>query len=334
MKKTILLAIIVISIATLCSCGNITVKGADGTEYESYQECCAANDYEAAHKYLAKMQDDAWYGAGERKSAKEYVFKHEALFLMSIGDENAKKRIVYLLKEEGNNNNNVSMLIDLAIENDDEVFVKTLGNQYTKEAKSDDLKKLMEYLYSKQNEGNKEYLIGLLGKIGQKELMLDVGFKFHDIGYILNEIDTVKIENEILLDKLVQLNDKKVSDLIIGSLSPYENEIPEKPLRIGKYTSDAWNTGWNEVEKYNKGISRYNKMCNIILNSGITHKNQYIANRSLQKIKENLTFVESAFKGHDKNGNEVHLNTVSINKEDINNAKTKYQEAVRSGAFK
>ena len=45
--------------ATLYGCGNngITVTGGDGKVYESYQECCAANDYEAAHLFLAKIQN-------------------------------------------------------------------------------------------------------------------------------------------------------------------------------------------------------------------------------------------------------------------------------------
>lgn len=37
---------------------DITVKSFDGkTKYKSYQECCASNDYEAAHKYLTEMEN-------------------------------------------------------------------------------------------------------------------------------------------------------------------------------------------------------------------------------------------------------------------------------------
>ena len=127
MKKTLLFAMIGFSVATLCSCGNITVKGADGTEYESYQECCAANDFEAAHLYLTKMQNKEIEGYS---AAKEYVFQKEALYLMSLGDEGAKKRIIYLLKEDGDDKAIISKLMDLAIVNDDAEFVITLINQY------------------------------------------------------------------------------------------------------------------------------------------------------------------------------------------------------------
>ena len=172
-KYLVLVAIIGFSVATLCSCGGkfggsgekgITVKGADGTVYESYQECCAANDYEAAHLFLAKMYDKESYTEDDAV-AKEYVFKKEALFLMSQGDDAAKKRIIYLLKEEGGNDDHVSMLIDLAIENGDAEFVKTLMGQYAKDIKDKEFEKLIKFFIEKQDD---EYIFKLLTDVENK----------------------------------------------------------------------------------------------------------------------------------------------------------------------
>lgn len=162
-KNLVLLAIIGLVISTLCGCG-IKVKGADGTEYESYQECCAANDYDAAHLFLARIQNDD-SGEYNYRDAKEYVFKKEALFLMSQGDDAAKKRIIYLLKEEGGNDDHVSMLIDLAIENGDAEFVKTLMRQYAKDIEDKEFEKLIKFFIEKQDE---EYVFKLLTDIENK----------------------------------------------------------------------------------------------------------------------------------------------------------------------
>ena len=147
-RKNLFIVIICLAMVTLYgwSCKDkITVTGSDGKVYESYQECCAANDYEAAHLFLAKIQNSE-SEAYSYSEAKEYIFKNEALFLMSHGDETAKNRIIYLLKEEGNDDDHTSMLIDLAIENDDDAFVKKLANQYSESASEESLQKLMSYL--------------------------------------------------------------------------------------------------------------------------------------------------------------------------------------------
>lgn len=329
MKKTLLLAIIVISIATLCSCGNITVKGADGTEYESYQECCAANDYEAAHKYLAKMQDDAWYGVGERKSAKEYVFKNEALYLMSVGDENAKKRIVYLLKEEGNNNNHVSMLIDLAIENDDELFVKTLANQYSKGVSQEDLKKLEDYLLQKAD-SNYEYILSLFKKMGYYELQLETALQCKDYEFIKEHVaDSLSFKRENLLNLLSGIKDNGISEQIVGLLTPLENNIPLRP-RLGNFD---YNKEMDLYYNYQKAVKYYNEHCSTLLNFAIKNGNQFLAERIMKKFKSNIVY-NLVKDGYNRNGAYFQTYNSKIDNSEINSAKAAYLEAVRSGAFK
>ena len=154
----------------------ITVKGPDGTEYESYQECCAAQDFQAAHQYLAKMEQ-----AGESTySAKDYVFKQEALFLMSQGDETSKKRIIYLLKEEEADNSRIDMLIDLAIDNDDEEFVKTLTKHYKSNPGSDILRKIVEYFYIQKGKEHLEFVQTLLNRYNKSDLLIDAAIEKDD----------------------------------------------------------------------------------------------------------------------------------------------------------
>lgn len=138
----------------------ITVTGADGKEYTSYQEACTANDFEAAHLYLSKMENMKAKGYS---NAKQYVFKKEALYLMSIGDENAKRRIIYLLKEDGDDKEIISMLIELAIVNDDAEFVMTLVNQYNDGVI--DNPSIISYLISKNSKQYSDIVLGNMPKI-------------------------------------------------------------------------------------------------------------------------------------------------------------------------
>lgn len=94
-----------------------SVKGADGTEYKTYQQACRANDFEAAHEFidliyneLAKVIEETnpsganAYNTSlqyEKQfySAEDYVFKQEMMYLMSNGDEMSSDKILYLLTE-------------------------------------------------------------------------------------------------------------------------------------------------------------------------------------------------------------------------------------------
>lgn len=170
MKTIKLFAVCCLTMCLFAACGGITVKGENGQTYESYQECCAAQDFVAAHQYLAKMENrkaDDYKWRNAVREAKNYVFKQEVLYLMSQGTEEAKKRIIYLLKEEGNDDHVISMLIELAIDDDDEGFVKTLFNQRKEkfqsnyyESNRDD--NLFDYLAAKKSDENADFIIGLL----------------------------------------------------------------------------------------------------------------------------------------------------------------------------
>lgn len=343
MKQLINIAVLCLTVCFLFACGekiitmkgaDITVKGADGSEYESYQECCAAQDFQAAHQFLAKMKnaiskkdDESKYDAErELESATEEVFKHEALFLMSQGDDAAKKRIVYLLKEEGYNREHIDMLIDLAIENDDEAFVKTLANQYNKEVDKERMEKIAEYLSSKSNVESKEYLKQLFKRLDMTDLLIDLAIRDNDIEFI-NEylLPQLSLSQTSLLLYLAEKKEKKYSEMILGLLSEYENEIPVRPaLEKGiSYVTFEYETK-PLCDAYIRRVKDYNDNCRSILNIATKAKNQYLAQRTVSKTKQSIEYYE----------NQYHSFNIDLSDEDIKSINASYNEAVRSGAFK
>ena len=326
-KYFILIAIIGLVIAFLYDCDSISVKGADGTEYDSYQECCAANDYEAAHKFLSKLQNNR--SRREYNEAKEYVFKNEALFLMSLDDETAQKRIIYLLKEEGGNNDHVSMLIDLAIENDDDLFVKTLANQYSKGVNQENLRKLKDYLLQKAD-SNYEFIYTLFKKIESNELLFETALQCKDYESIKELVaDSLSLEREHLLNLLSGIKDNGISEQIVGLLTPLENDIPLRP-RLG-------NSDINMVDgyvDYQNAVKNYNEHCLTLLNFAIKNGNQFLAERLMKKFKSNILYglVKDGYRQSD--GGYYRIINIKIDNSEINSAKSTYQEALRSGAFR
>ena len=91
MKNCLFVALMGLVMSTLCGCGNKSVTGADGREYDSYQSACRNQDFVAAYDWIEKNN-----GSEEDK---DYVFNAEMLYLTSLGTEEASNRIVYLLAE-------------------------------------------------------------------------------------------------------------------------------------------------------------------------------------------------------------------------------------------
>lgn len=309
------------------------VKGADGTEYESYQECCAAQDFQAAHQFLAKIEnsEDSKF---DLNNAKEYVFKQEALYLMSLSDEQAKKRILYLLKEEGGNNGHIDMLIDLAIENDDEDFVKTLANQIKNDSEQM-LKKVMEYLSSKDSEANKTYIISLLKKHDEKSLLLNFAINNGDRELIDEYIARdLSLSNNNILNYLAATKEKKDAELIIGLLIAEEGKISKKPqIGIVKFAyiggSESDETLFsNTCNEYKKNVENYNSLLQKVLGLAIKNKNHYLAQRVVSMFKPNIHKEDLGWI------NRLYTYKITADNDNINSAKSTYQEAVRSGAFK
>ena len=289
---------------------------------------CEQNDYEKAHNLLLQLKETGEYYKYEE--TKEYVFKHEALFLMSQEDEAAKKRLVYLLKEEGNNNKHVSMLIDLAIENDDEAFVKTLANQYSKGANQENLRKLKDYLLEKAD-SNYDFILSLFKKMGYYELQFETALQCKDYEFIKKHVaDSLSFEKENLLNLLSGIKDKGISEQIVGLLTPLENNIPLRP-KLGKFYDYRWAV--DDYYDYQKAVKNYNEHCSILLNFAIKNGNQFLAERIMKKFKPNIMYwkVKSGYRKDD--GVYFEIYNSKIDNSEINSAKAAYQEAVRSGAF-
>ena len=333
-------AIIGISIMTLCllsACGKITVKGANGTEYESYQECCAAQDFQAAHQFLAKMKnaipekdDESKYDAErELESATEEVFRQEALYLMSQGDETSKQRIIYLLKEEGENSGHIDMLIDLAINNNDDEFVKILANQY-QYASEDILNKIVNYLSSEKTEENKVFLLSLLKRLKKYSLLIDYAIDVDDT-QIIKDIASkdLKVDDTNAIAKLAAMNNKEMSELVLGTLKNLEVSATSrvKPILYQGYSDDISKVK-EKCDSYNYEVKNYNRGCLSILDIAIEQKNQYLAQRVSGYLKDNLVYVKLP----DLN-NGMERIKVSYSSDDIMAARKKYQDAVCSGAF-
>lgn len=327
MNQIIHITVFCLAACLLSACGKKnTVKGADGTEYKNYQECCAANDFEAAHKFLAKMENSEDFDSYDMRkkygNAKDYIFQKEALFLMSQGDEQSMKRIIYLLKEEGGNDGHVSMLVDLAIDNDDEKFAKTLANQFSGSVTEERLEPLITYLSKKDPNGNDDFIIKLLRKCNERLLF--------EYALSTNQKDIIKelapshidFDNSSLMVKMASTNDKKISDMIIGKLS--EISIDGECPKLGTIIRD----GSGPFESYQRSITYYNKQCKIIIGQAISAKNQYLAQQALKRVKSNVSLNSQWI-----DSRKIKYN-VSRDDQDINEAKETYYDAIRSGSFK
>lgn len=87
---------------------DIKVTGADGKTYSTYQEACRAGDFDAAWSFIDILDNMVSsnldkYDRYQQEyvsayiNARDYVFNSEVQFLLSLGNDDASDRIVYLL---------------------------------------------------------------------------------------------------------------------------------------------------------------------------------------------------------------------------------------------
>ena len=323
---------------SLVSCSRITVKGENGQTFESYQECCAAQDFMAAHTYLAKMENamgEDWDKIREYKTAREYVFKQEFLYLMSLGDETAKKRIIFLLKEEGkeekNINNHIAMLIDLAIENDDIEFVKNLTKQYTIGVEDNNLKKIYNFLSEKESTNNKEFLINEFKRLNKGKLLISTGIDTNDKALIQEYATSISLNDEEIVTKLAKQNVNYMSDLVLSLLTDEQKYID--PLPSLGITSYYWSNEKKEFiekcESYESDIRRFNQKCVKIMDIGIICKNIYLSRGVINKMKSNIKHNELSPKN-----DYYRINVTLGDNSDILAARKVLDDAIRKGTFR
>ena len=190
MKKIIaFLTIFSIAVLFFTGCGSsssknedssdkITIKGADGKEYESYREACRAGDFEAAHKFLDKMykmREEGHHTYAEE--AENYIFNYEVNALISQNDKEANDRVIYLLneftivgeREPGSNlsstsygtscaefNKKCDKILDISISLKNRDMAKKIIPLYKEDEKYDE-KSYLYYTYEMKESAQKKY---------------------------------------------------------------------------------------------------------------------------------------------------------------------------------
>lgn len=123
MKRVCIISFCCIAVFLLTACGSssskneeeeekITVTGADGKEYTSYQEACKDGDFETAHSFLNAYHEKyveaqsrgsmgAWrYERNKYFQAFDYIYKREIQYLLSeLDEEECKDKILFILEE-------------------------------------------------------------------------------------------------------------------------------------------------------------------------------------------------------------------------------------------
>ena len=120
----------------------VAVRGEGGQKFKTYQECCYANDFNAAHLYLAKVKQVSESGYYKKHGntdyskvyteGKAFVLRQESAYLLSSGENGAKQRVLYLIKEEEASDEMIGELVEIAIDCDDVPFAMTLLDKQSK----------------------------------------------------------------------------------------------------------------------------------------------------------------------------------------------------------
>lgn len=359
------------------SCGDdgpkkIVIKNKDGEKITSYQEACTMHDFETAHRFVAKMPESG-YPSWDVSSAKEHVFREEALFLIAQGDEASKKRIMFLLKQDPERNDYyLNILVELAISQNDEDFVKTLTRQYKSEIQYSVLRKIVEFLYIEKGNEHVTFLTTLLNRYDQLPVLLTAATENNDENLVLSlassykktiSLDTFKSVIELLranksvhcntifnqlmsnvteIDGLIEYAKEigiRVDDLVEKHLRTKLNELKNNniiPLKKGHHGSSF---SERDAADNNIEISTHNNECINLLTEAIDYKNRNVAQDVINIMKPNVYGYANTSMGVDDvlvvDGVKIrcHRGYVKHVNDDINRAKQIYNDAVRRGAF-
>ena len=117
MKTIIKMAVCSLGLIAFVACGpnvslkDLSVTGADGTVYNSYQTACSKGDFDAARDYIGKMKEQFIVVKAEGdwdekrafeeaiQEAEAYVENEELQYLASMNDEQANNRIILILNQ-------------------------------------------------------------------------------------------------------------------------------------------------------------------------------------------------------------------------------------------
>lgn len=335
MKNYFLSIVCFTAICLLSACSGdtkITVKGADGTIYESYQECCAVNDFEAAHQYLNKMKNEidaysqkyaekiARYATDEyekSESMKEAyneayndVLQKEALFLIADGSEDAVNRLVFLMKEDEGKKLDASQFLELALtQNNVNLATKMLAL---------DNSLANEEMVLQAIANNSDEIVDIM--LRNNPLLIKVPKCAQYYRY----------RDEQLYEKLTQLAGKAIEDQMKESLKELMSQANFPVLSKGVHSEDISVEG----PECNNRISRFNQDCITLIQQAIHYRNKSIAESAFRLMKPNI--VVHGWTDAEKikikiGGRQYYVQYIDS---DINEAKRIIKDAERNGAFK
>lgn len=223
MKKKIKLAICCLGIIAFMACGGssksdssssgISVVGSNNTSYESYEDACHAQDFDAAHKFLTAMKKA---GSSDYDEAREYVFNQEALFLIAMNDETSTKRLFFLLQEDANEVSSsvrdarCNTIVELAIKQNNQALVEQTISMYNGQIDSPMLRKIYDYIYKGGRNEDKNSMMDLLFKNNGIEIMADDAISSQDDALLMQIIAKCSDKNLGVSKKIIKyFADKK-----------------------------------------------------------------------------------------------------------------------------
>lgn len=320
-------ATVLVFLLVACKNGNngsdkIVIKNSEGLKFETYQEACIAGDFESAHRYIAKMEEAGYYFE-DIYQAKKHVFGEEALYLLSIGDDNAKRRILFLLKQDPENSDSYcDMLVDLIITDDDEAFLKTIIQQYNDNINETVLRKVVDYLYITKGDENVNFVTSLVGRNDKMDLLFLAAVEKDDVTLIQEmaqkysgsiKLSTFKTISDYFLSKedieykstinalIANIADKDglinyliaknydssiISNVSNAILKESLEELMDNSVSVmskGLYSNDISIESSQNIESVND----YNSRCLALLEKAIYYKNKNMAQSIIRIMKPN-----------------------------------------------
>ena len=121
---------------------------------------------------------------------------------------------------------------------------------------------------------------------------------------------------------LTSQNTEESSNRILYLLA--ESEIPGTPTTAG---GEYRYSDYKNAKKYIEGIAQFNNRCNSVLDMAIAQKNEKLANGVVKLMKQNVD-VEKEY------STLLSVSSKGVNNTDIDLAKKKLNDAIKSGAFK
>ncbi len=230
MKRIKFLSICCVSAFLLTACGSssskneekVSITSSDGKEYESYEEACHAQDYEAAHKFLTAMKKA---GSSDYEEAREYIFSQEALYLIAMNDETSTKRLFFLLQEDANEVSNkvrdarCNTIIELAMKQNNQALVEQTIGLYNDQIDGPVLRRIYEYIYKEGRNPDSNSMMDLLFKNNGIEIMADDAISSQDDALLMQIIAKCSDKNLGVSKKIIKFFADKKDKKQIASLN-------------------------------------------------------------------------------------------------------------------